>query len=468
MKKIQISSARKSCTNKLTFGMLTNIIPNKFIILGVILFLSLFNQQLFAQVGISESSITPDATAILELRYSSGTYKGFLAPRMTTANRTGIVTPATGLLVYDTNLKSFFYYDGGWIAIPGGSSILGIANGGTAASSFTTYMPLCGGTTTTGAVQSVATGTQYYPLCYNTSTSLPSFQLLPVAGGGTGQSSALSQGGVIYGSSTTAMGSTAAGTVAGQVLQSNATSAPTFSTATYPATASTSGNVLMSNGTNFLSTATGGILVGVRILNAAGTYTPSTDVTRIFIRMVGGGGAGGGVSNTRSGAGGGGGAGAYTERLIAVTNTAYNYTLGAGGTGAATAAGGNGTATSITIGATTITAPFGYGGAYTAGSTTNKFAAGGAGGLAGANGDVIVAGEPGQAGMTFSSGTLASSGNGGSSPFGGGGKGQVGVSVAGIAGTGYGSGGGGACAASNTANAGGAGRPGVIIIWEYK
>lgn len=34
-----------------------------------------------------------------------------LAPRMTTAQRTTIVTPADALLVYDTDLKSFYYYN---------------------------------------------------------------------------------------------------------------------------------------------------------------------------------------------------------------------------------------------------------------------------------------------------------------------------------------------------------------------
>jgi hypothetical protein len=50
---------------------------------------------------------------------------------------------------------------------------------------------------------------------------------LAVANGGTGQGSTLNQGGVIYASSTTAMGSTAAGT-AGQVLTSTGTGAPTW------------------------------------------------------------------------------------------------------------------------------------------------------------------------------------------------------------------------------------------------
>jgi hypothetical protein len=414
-------------------------------------------------IGIGTAS--PNSSAILDL---TSTSKGLLLPRLATRS---ISSPAFGLLIYNSTSSGggLSFYNGSWLTLAtlNGSNLLPVASGGTGASSLTAYMPVCGGTTTTGAVQSVATGTKYYPLCFNSSNSLPSFQLLQVAGGGTGQSSALVAGGVLYGSTSTAMGVTAAGTVAGQVLQSNVAGAPTFSTATYPATAGTAGNVMMSNGTNWASTSASGILVDVKILTASGNYTPTSGVTKVFIRMVGGGGAGGGVNATSSGAGGGGGAGGYTEKLIAVTNTSYSYTIGTAGAGNSGAAGGNGGATSITIGSA-ITANGGTGGSYTAGSETNKFAAGGAGGTAGSGGDLMVAGQPGEAGMTFSSATLASSGNGGSSPFGGGGKGRVNATAAGIAGTGYGAGGGGACAIANTANAGGAGTAGVIIIWEYK
>ncbi|MDD3876264.1 MAG: hypothetical protein PHT69_06555 [Bacteroidales bacterium] len=52
--------------------------------------------------------------------------------------------------------------------------------------------------------------------------------VLPVANGGTGQSSTLNQGGVIYAQSSNAMASSATGT-AGQVLKSNGTSAPAWS-----------------------------------------------------------------------------------------------------------------------------------------------------------------------------------------------------------------------------------------------
>ena len=58
-------------------------------------------------------------------------------------------------------------------------------------------------------------------------TALATGTVIPVANGGTGQSSALVAGGVLYGSTTTAVGVTAAGT-SGQGLVSNGASAPTF------------------------------------------------------------------------------------------------------------------------------------------------------------------------------------------------------------------------------------------------
>jgi hypothetical protein len=44
------------------------------------------------------------------LDVSSAT-QGMLTPRMTTSQRTAIVTPADGLIVYDTDLKSFYHYN---------------------------------------------------------------------------------------------------------------------------------------------------------------------------------------------------------------------------------------------------------------------------------------------------------------------------------------------------------------------
>lgn len=59
-----------------------------------------------AQVGIGTTS--PEPSSALDVSSSD---KGLLAPRMTTTDRTGISNPAEGLLVYDTDVDAFFYYD---------------------------------------------------------------------------------------------------------------------------------------------------------------------------------------------------------------------------------------------------------------------------------------------------------------------------------------------------------------------
>lgn len=60
-------------------------------------------------VGINNSNANPDASAMLDV---SSTTKGMLIPRMSTAQRNAIPTPATGLLVFDNTTSSFWFYDG--------------------------------------------------------------------------------------------------------------------------------------------------------------------------------------------------------------------------------------------------------------------------------------------------------------------------------------------------------------------
>ena len=61
-----------------------------------------------AQVGIGTTN--PDASAILDV---TETTRGILIPRMTAAQKTAIVAPAQGLLVYQTNsAQGFYYFDG--------------------------------------------------------------------------------------------------------------------------------------------------------------------------------------------------------------------------------------------------------------------------------------------------------------------------------------------------------------------
>lgn len=64
---------------------------------------------------------TGQATAVLDIK---STTKGLLAPRMTQVQRLAVVTPAEGLLIYQTdNIKGFYYYSvSAWINLsPGGT-----------------------------------------------------------------------------------------------------------------------------------------------------------------------------------------------------------------------------------------------------------------------------------------------------------------------------------------------------------
>jgi len=93
---------------------------------SIFLFVGLLSLSIrsYAQgVGISEISITPDASSILELR---STLRGFLPPRMTTGERDLIGTPATGLFLYNTTTNRFNFRNGTWIEFVSGSDHLGV------------------------------------------------------------------------------------------------------------------------------------------------------------------------------------------------------------------------------------------------------------------------------------------------------------------------------------------------------
>lgn len=78
------------------------------------LFISLVvSFQLNAQTGIGTT--TPSASAKLEI---ASTDKGFLLPRMTSAQRSAIVSPANGLSVYQTDGVIGFYVNTGTSAAP--------------------------------------------------------------------------------------------------------------------------------------------------------------------------------------------------------------------------------------------------------------------------------------------------------------------------------------------------------------
>ncbi len=59
--------------------------------------------------SVNSTGAAPDASAILDV---SANNKGILVPRITSAERVAIVSPATGLLVFDTTTGGFWFYNG--------------------------------------------------------------------------------------------------------------------------------------------------------------------------------------------------------------------------------------------------------------------------------------------------------------------------------------------------------------------
>jgi len=112
---------------------------NIFWIIKVFVVLVLAMNSLWSQpqnVGIGTTN--PHSSALLDLDVSAPSFTtklGFLVPRMTLSERTSIPSPATGLLVYQTDaVAGFYYYTGtGWIRIvdAGTNNLFLLLSGGT-------------------------------------------------------------------------------------------------------------------------------------------------------------------------------------------------------------------------------------------------------------------------------------------------------------------------------------------------
>jgi len=89
----------------------------------LILFLFALNIHAQQGVAINTTGVQAHSSAMLDV---SSTDKGLLIPRVTTIQRNAIVNPATGLLVYDTDFKQFWYFEGSiWIPIMGVTGVTG-------------------------------------------------------------------------------------------------------------------------------------------------------------------------------------------------------------------------------------------------------------------------------------------------------------------------------------------------------
>ncbi|MCB0640417.1 MAG: hypothetical protein KDC44_02200, partial [Phaeodactylibacter sp.] len=68
-----------------------------------------WSTTLSAQISINTDDSAPDASAMLDVK---STDKGILLPRMSSAERNNITAPTAGLILFDTDTESFWFYNG--------------------------------------------------------------------------------------------------------------------------------------------------------------------------------------------------------------------------------------------------------------------------------------------------------------------------------------------------------------------
>lgn len=93
-------------------------------VVACLLIVTCFSTNSFSQsVAINDDGTAPHASAMLDIKVAAAAKKGVLIPRMTSAERTAIASPAKGLLVFDNTTSSFWYFNGAaWTPLSGSGS----------------------------------------------------------------------------------------------------------------------------------------------------------------------------------------------------------------------------------------------------------------------------------------------------------------------------------------------------------
>ena len=188
-----------------------------FSLLSSFLFVLVFSVPSVAQIGIGTKSPAPSAA--LEVT-STGNNKGILIPRVSATQKDAIVSPAEGLLVYQTTAPvGFYYYTGTTWKMIANSTDLAAA---TTTANVATATKLAASKNING-VAFDGSADITVPAAAGTLSGV-----VAIANGGTNSTATATAGGIGYGTGT-AHGYTAAGT-AGQVLSSNGAGVPTWIT----------------------------------------------------------------------------------------------------------------------------------------------------------------------------------------------------------------------------------------------
>ena len=404
-------------------------------------------------VGNATGSITVSLAAIASHDILSNITSGSAAPIANTLTAT--IDAAIG----NTQGNILYRNATGWVVLAPGTAGEALISGGAATN--ISWGPIAGSGTVTSLTS--GTGITLSPSTITTTGSI-SISIVPLANGGTNANLTASAGSVPY-SSASALALSAVG-ASGQLFQSTGTTAPGWTTATYPATAGAAGNILVSDGANFVSSTRASALKAPTqqiFTSSTGTYTTPTTPSPLYLRVrivAGGGGGGGGTgtggSPTSGGAGGtstfgtslltaiggsgclstansgpaGGGsptitAPAYGSGFIGGTGSGNPFFAGlpisadysAGGDGGASMFGSNGASGGAAVGATGVNYGGGGGGGASA-ATVSSTNSGGGGGGAGAGIDAIIPSP--SATYSYAVGAAGTAGAAGTGAFAGG------------------------------------------------
>jgi len=416
--------------------------------------------------GSTTQTITLPVTSTLQTGWSfhmANNSTGNLTVNSSGANLVATILPNTTahITCVGTTLTTAADWDYGITDFQGA---VPVALGGTGGTSATAYALLAGGTTTTGAFQSLASvGTSGQVLTSNGAGALPTFQA--ASGGGFSASYVPFHGTASRATTVMTVTAVATGTIqVGDTIKS-ADGATTFGTVSSFGTGT--------GGAGTYNMSASGTIASQSVFTSASTFTIPTGKTTLKVTVVGGGG-GTGSANPQSScqvnaSGGGGGGGASITYLTGLTpGNTLTVTVGNGGTAGTTnaASGGTGGTSSIASGTQTITtvSATGGGGSPAVNQNTSINGAGGSAGT-GSGGSANISGQPGTYGQQgFSNGGL-----GGGSILGGGGN-QTANFQSGVSASVYGGGSTGAVASSPSGGTptsiGARGTEGMIII-EY-
>lgn len=148
--------------------------------------LLLIQHYAWAQNNVGINTTTPHSSAALHIESAD---KGILIPRLTTAQRTAIVSPAKGLLVFDNDTNSFWYYNGTvWQSFAGGGGGGNFWQAGASNSIYNTNTGSVGiGTTTPSALLHLKSNTNLTSLILQSSGSQTNTQPLLLLQNSNGQ-----------------------------------------------------------------------------------------------------------------------------------------------------------------------------------------------------------------------------------------------------------------------------------------